>query len=34
MDFKLSPEVETIRRQVREFVAEHLLPLAHAGRPR
>ena len=27
MDFKLSPEVETIRRQVREFVAEHLLPL-------
>jgi acyl-CoA dehydrogenase len=27
MDFTLSPEVELIRSQVRDFVAEHLLPM-------
>lgn len=27
MDFTLSPEVELIRTQVRDFVAEHLLPM-------
>lgn len=29
MDFTLSPEIDALRRQVRAFVAEHVLPLEH-----
>ena len=27
MDFTLSPEIETLRARVRDFVAEHIVPL-------